>query len=111
MIEEVINDIRQAEGEGAKIVSDSALDAKALLGTAASQAEKLKRAAALKVKEDTKQLVSDAETQASIAREKIIADGKTAAQTLIKTKDKVTDEIAEFLLGKYLQKYGVKNTK
>lgn len=108
MLEQIISEVKQAEEEAQRIISDSILKGKEMVQKAELEAENLKKQAFLRIKEESKKIVREAEELAAQNRENIIEDGKITGQELIKSKSKKIDEIADILLKNMLDKYGVK---
>ena len=105
MIEEVILDVKRAEDEAAQITEKSLLDAKEITVQAEIKAEGIRKKTAAECKEELKNAINKAETQAESERAAILEKGRADAAALIVEKKKEVDSVADFIVDAFVKKF------
>lgn len=105
MIEEVILDVKRAEDEAAQITEKSLLDAKEITVQAEIKAEGIRKKTAAECKEELKNAIIKAETQAESERAAILEKGRTDAAALVAEKKKEVDAVADFIVDAFVKKF------
>lgn len=105
MIEEVLNDIRQAEEKADAMIKNANAEGKQIVLQAEADAEKQKKITVTECKEDQRKAIQKAEEQARVKREHILKKGQEAADNLVDDKhaeiEAQSDKIVEMILAKY----------
>ena len=105
MIEEVLNEIRQAEEKADAMIKDANAEGKQIVLQAEADAEKQKKITVSECKEDQRKAVGKAEEQARTKREQILKKGQESAERLIDDKhaeiEEQSDKIVKMILAKY----------
>ncbi|MDD7397763.1 MAG: hypothetical protein PUG65_00125 [Firmicutes bacterium] len=105
MIEEVILDVKRAEDEAAQITEKSLLDAKEITVQAEIKAEGIRKKTAAECKEELKNAINKAETQAESERAAILEKGRADAAALVAEKKKEVDAVADFIVDAFVKKF------
>ena len=105
MVEEVLNEIRQAEEKADAMIKDANAEGKQIVLQAEADADKQKKLTVTGCKDDARKAVQKAEEQARVKREQILKKGQEAADRLIDDKhaeiEAQSDKIVEMVLAKY----------
>lgn len=105
MIEEVILDVKRAEDEAAQITEKSLLNAKEITVQAEIKAEGIRKKTAVECKEELKNAINKAETQAESERAAILEKGRADAAALVAEKKKEVDAVADFIVDAFVKKF------
>ena len=106
MVEEVINNIIEAEEKAEAIVKESQLRAKEIVAKAKEDATILVESEKKKVQLALAQKENEAFSQAGTAANKAIADCEAQAEEMAKKAQKNIDKAVEYIVGSMTQKYG-----
>ena len=106
-IEEVINDIREAEARADDIVRESYQQGKDIVLSAEAEADRQKKDTLESCKQDRRLALQRADEEAAKKREVILKKGEKAAGDLIAAKkdqiEEQADRLVEILLEKYIK--------
>lgn len=105
MIEEVILDVKRAEDEAAQITEKSLLNAKEITVQAEIKADSIRKKTAAECKEELKNAINKAETQAESERAAILEKGRADAAALVAEKKKEVDAVADFIVDAFVKKF------
>lgn len=104
MIEETVNAILKAEKEAKEMEDQAMSDAKAMVANASEEADKIRKNAVFKVKEERLKVVEQAESEGEKQADAILKIGiKTASTLAEKTNiEKAVEIIKEKVIKKYV---------
>ena len=106
MVEEVINNIIEAEEKAEAIQKESQVRSKEIIAKAKEDAANLIESEKKKVQLAVAQKTNEASSEAAIAAQKAISDSEKEAEEMAKKAQKNVDKAIEFVIGSMTQKYG-----
>lgn len=105
MIDEVLNEIRQAEARADEIQKEAYQQGKDIVLNAEIEAERQRKMTLSECKADQKSAVAQAEAKAKEEREVILKKGAKAAEKLIEDNNSLIEECANKVLAMLIDKY------
>ena len=106
MVEEVINNIIEAEDKAEAIIKESQVRSKEIVAKAKEDAATLIESEKKKVQLAIAQKTNEAFSEAGIAAQKAIEESEKQAEEITKAAQKNVDKAIEFIIGSMTQKYG-----
>lgn len=105
MIDEVLNEIREAEAKADQIQKDAYQQSKDIMVQAELEASKLKKQTVLDCKQHQKEAQAEAEEKANKERETILKKGQQKADKLVEDKNAAIETAADKIVDELLTKY------
>ena len=106
MVEEVINNIIEAEEKADSIIKESQVRSKEIIAKAKDDAATLVESEKKKVQLTIAQKSNEAFSEAALAAQKAIEESEKQAADISKASQKNVDKAIEFIIGSMTQKYG-----
>ncbi len=106
MVEEVINNIIEAEEKAEAIIKESQVRSKEIIAKAKDDAAVLVENEKKKVQLTIAQKTKEAFSEAGLAAQKAIEESEKQAADISKASQKNVDKAIEFIIGSMTQKYG-----
>lgn len=103
MLEQIISEIKEAEAKADEMIGSALDEAKAIYLSAESEAEKIRKDAVARVKEERKKVVEFAEKEANDEYAAILSLGKKKSEELIASVS--SDAAVDFIKKKVLERY------
>ena len=105
MIDEVLDEIRNAEAKADQKQKDAYQQGKDIVLQAEFDAAKLKKQTVLDCKQSQKDAALEAEKKANMAREAILKNGKQNSEKLVDDKNSAIEDAANKIVEELLAKY------
>lgn len=105
MIDEVLNEIRNAESRADEMQKEAYKQGKEIVLSAELEAERQKKLTFAECKADQRAALAAAEARARDNREVILKRGRESAETLIENNNSAIEECADKIVAMLLEKY------
>lgn len=106
MIEELIENIIDAENQAEDIVKASVFESKKIIAEATENAEKIVNNATSQIKQTLKLAKDEASILSSQNYDKIIEEGKNEAEIKVENAEKKMKKAVDFIIRSYKKEYG-----